>query len=489
MDRAREGQRLMPAFIERHGLWTDDQRRQADEVLARLKGEDVRQVRLSFPDMHGLLRGKTLLPGAVPGALRHGCAITSTLLLKDTAHRTVVPVFTAGAGIGNADLQGGGDVVMVPDPATFRHLPWAPGTAWMICDLYHADGRPVALSTRRIAQAATARLADLGFDYVSGLEVEFHLTRLVDPKLAPADSGQPGTPPEVTLLHQGYAYLTEQRFDQIEPVLDILRRDCLALGLPLHSLELEFGPSQCEFVFSPGDGIQPADDMILFRNAVKQIARRHGYHASFMCRPQLPNAMSSGWHLHQSLRDRRTGANAFAAADGAPRLSRIGRLFLAGLLRGAAAATPFSTPTINGYKRYRANSLAPDRVAWGEDNRGALLRVLARGEPGATRIENRIGEPAANPYLYLSSQILTGLAGIEAGEEPPPAVDSPYMAEAEALPTSLESALVLLDRSDILRQGFGDGFVDHFLMIKRAEVARYNSTVTDWEHREYFDLY
>lgn len=122
-------------------------------------------------------------------------------------------------------------------------------------------------------------------------------------------------------------------------------------------------------------------------------------------------------------------------------------------------------------------------------NRGALLRVLARGEPGATRIENRIGEPAANPYLYLSSQMLTGLAGIEAGEEPPPAVDSPYMAEAEALPTSLESALVLLDRSDILRRGFGDGFVDHFLMIKRAEVARYNSTVTDWEHREYFDLY
>ncbi|EIZ79197.1 putative glutamine synthetase (glnA4-like) [Novosphingobium sp. Rr 2-17] len=479
----------MTGFIARHGLWTDDQARLAAEVEAQLRAAGVNEVRLSFPDLHGLLRGKTLMIEALPGVMEDGCAITSTLLLKDTAHRTVVPVFTQGAGIGEPALQGGGDVIMVPDPTTLRRLPWAPGSAWMLCDLYYPDGRPVAHSTRRIAQDAEARLAEQGFEFVSGLEVEFHLTRLTDPKLDIADAGQPGTPPSVELLHQGYAYLTEQRYDRIEPILDIMRGHCQALGLPIHSIEIEFGPSQVEFVFRPGSGIQPADDMIVFRNAIKQIARRHGYHATFMCRPQWANAMSSGWHLHQSLRDKASGRNLFAREDGGQGLSDIGRHFLAGLLSGARAATPFSTPTINGYKRYRANSLAPDRVAWGEDNRGAMLRVLARGAPGATRIENRIGEPAANPYLYLASQMLTGLAGIAARAEPGAPVDSPYLADAQPLPSSLEAALDILAADAPMREAFGSAFIDYFLMIKRAEVERYNSTVTDWEQREYFDLF
>ncbi|EIZ77881.1 putative glutamine synthetase (glnA4-like) [Novosphingobium sp. Rr 2-17] len=479
----------MSGFIETCELWSADQVRLSAEVLRQVEREGCTTVRLVFADMHGITRGKTLLAGSLAGAFEDGCAITSTLLLKDTSHRTVAPVFAAGAGIGDPDLQGGGDVIMVPDPATFRMLPWAPGTGWMLCDLYHQDGRPVTSSTRRLARDAAARLAERGFEFVSGLEVEFYLTRLEDPALAPEDAGQPARPPQVSLLHQGYNYLTEQRYDQIEPIVEILRKDCLALGLPLHSLEVEFGPSQCEFVFKAGAGIDPADDMVLFRSAAKQIARRHGHHVSFMCRPQLPEAMASGWHLHQSLRDTKTGANAFAPSDGSPGLSTIGRQFLAGLLAEAAAATPFSTPTINGYKRYRPNSLAPDRLAWAEDNRGALLRVLAKGPAKLRRIENRVGEPAANPYLYLASQMVTGLAGIEAALEPPLPVDSPYAAEAERLPHSLEAALKLLDASALLRGAFGDGFVDHFLMVKRAEVARYNQTVTDWEHREYFDLF
>jgi glutamine synthetase len=477
------------SFIARHGLWSDEQIRQAAAIEKQVEADGIEQVRLSFADIHGLLRGKTLLAASLRGAMEDGCAITSTLLLKDTSHKTVAPIFSAGAGIGASQLQGGSDVIMVPDPASFRKLPWAPGSAWMLCDLYYPDGSPVPLSPRTIARDAHARLEERGLDFVSGLEVEFYLTRLIDPHLAPEDAGQPGTPPSVSLLHQGYAYLTEQRYDQIEPILDILRRDCLALGLPLHSMELEFGPSQCEFVFRPGTGIQPADDMILFRNAIKQIARRHGYHASFMCRPQLPHAMSSGWHMHQSLRDRKSGKNAFARADGNPGLSDTGQHYLAGLLAGTVAALPLTTPTINGYKRYRANSLAPDRLAWGEDNRGALLRVLARGAPGTVRIENRVGEPAANPYLYLASQMITGLAGIIAGQEPPAAVDSPYSAPAATLPTSLEAALTFFDQSALLRETLGSAFVDNFLMIKNAEVYRYNTTVTDWEHKEYFDLY
>ena len=132
----------------------------------------------------------------------------------------------------------------------------------------------------------------------------------------PASRAQP---PSVSLLSHGYQYLTEQRFDQMEPVLEIFRRDILALGLPLRSVEVEFGPSQCEFTFQPTAGLEPADNMVLFRSAMKQIARRHGYHATFMCRPKLPNVFASGWHLHQSLVARDGGANAFMATEPAAR--------------------------------------------------------------------------------------------------------------------------------------------------------------------------
>jgi glutamine synthetase len=228
---------------------------------------------------------------------------------------------------------------------------------------------------------------------------------------------------------------------------------------------------------------------VLFRSAVKQVCRRHGYHASFMCRPKLPNIFSSGWHLHQSLRDRATGANAFIPESEAEPLSPVGRRFLAGLLHNARASAVFATPTINGYRRYRPYTLAPDRVAWGRDNRGAMLRVL--GGPGdpATRIENRIGEPAANPYLYMASQVALGLDGIDRGLDPGPSADTPYEADAPALPRSLGEALDALHRNEPLRAAFGAGFIDYFIHIKRAELARFEQDVSDWEHREYFDLF
>lgn len=475
------------SFIAQHHLWNDDQRRAAVEIGRRIETEGVELVRLSFPDLHGILRGKALLAASMPSAMRDGCTITSTLLLKDTSHRTVVPVFSAGAGLGNSDLQGGGDIVMVPDPTTFRMLPWLQSTGWMLCDLYFADGTPVPHSTRHLLRRALATLPQ-GQSFVTGLEVEFHITRLIDAHLSTDDGGQPGTPPTVELLHHGYQHLTEQRLDRIEPIVDILRRDTLALGLELASVEVEFGPSQVEFVFRTGVGMKPADDMVLFRNAVKQICRRHGYHATFMCRPAFENAMSSGWHLHQSLVDAQ-GRNLFAPDEPSALLSMMGRRYLAGLLDGACEATAFTTPTINGYKRYRALSLAPDRVAWGRDNRGAMLRVVGGSNPAAARIENRIGEPAANPYLYLASQLATGLAGVTAAKEPPPPSDTPYETQAPMLPTSLAAALEALSRGHILRDAFGQDFVDYYTLIKRAEVRRYETAVTDWEMKEYFDLF
>ena len=183
-------------------------------------------------------------------------------------------------------------------------LPWAPQTGWVLCDIYFQNGKPVPFSTRHLYRQVLNRLGDTGFDFVAGLEVEFHVFKIENPRLDPADAGWPSEPPEVSVLSSGYQYLTETRFDQLEPVLEMIRRDVVALDLPLRSVEIELGPSQCEFTFQTEIGLAPADTMMLFRSAVKQICRRQGYHASFMCRPKLPNMMSSGWHLHQSLRDK-----------------------------------------------------------------------------------------------------------------------------------------------------------------------------------------
>ena len=180
-----------------------------------------------------------------------------------------------------------------------------------------------------------------------------------------------------------------------------------------------WGPGQLEFSFAPMAGLAAADAAVLFRSAVKQVCQRRGLLATFMCRPALPNFFSCGWHLHQSLLSRADGSNAFAS--GSAPLSDLGRHYVAGLLDHALPMAVFGAPTVNGYKRFRPYSFAPDRVNWAVENRGALVRV--QGSPGdaSSHVEMRIGEPAANPYFYLASNIAAGLDGIRRGAEPPPA--------------------------------------------------------------------
>ena len=455
------------------------------EALREIEAHDLKAVRFSFADQHGVLRGKTLAAGEAKAALERGVTLTSTLLLKDTSHRTVFPAFTPGGGVGMPEMQGAADIFIVPDPATFRILPWAPDTGWFLCDARFQDGRPVPYCTRSLLREALGRLSSSGYEFIAGLEVEFHVFRIVDERLRPADAGQPGSPPDVELLTTGYQYLTENRYDALDPVVELFRTNLEKLGLPLRSYEVEFGPSQLEITLGPMPGMASADAMILLRSAVKQIARRNGYHATFMCRPKLPNVMSSGWHLHQSLG--RGGRNAFVPERG--ELSDTGKAWLAGLLEHARGAAALCTPTVNGYKRYRPYSLAPDRVVWGKENRGALLRVVGGpGDPG-TRIENRAGEPAANPYLYFAAQIHSGMDGLARKLVPPPSADTPYEADAPLLPRSLGEALQCLKADAALREGLGQGFVDYFCRIKEAEIARFEAEVSDWEHREYFDLF
>jgi glutamine synthetase len=477
------------SFVERHGLWSAEQKEAAKRLAAIVEEKKLETIRLSFADQHGMLRGKTLIAADAVASLENGCGITTSLLAKDTSHKTVFPVFTAGGGFGMTEMEGAADALMVPDPTTFRLLPWSSGTGWVLCDLYFGNGKPVPFSTRQLYRSVLNQLGGRGYDFVAGLEVEFHLFKLDDAHMAPDDAGQPGRPPSVSLLSQGYQYLSEQRFDQIEPAIDILRRDIIALGLPLRSVEVEFGPSQCEFTFAPKKGIEPADNMVLFRSAVKQIARRHGYHATFMCRPKQPNVFASGWHLHQSLLSRADGNNAFMAGDGNEVLSPLARNYLAGLLAHARASTVFTTPTINGYKRYRSYSLAPDRAIWGRDNRGVMIRVLGATNDHATRLENRIGEPAANPYLYMASQILSGLDGVDNKLDPGLSADTPYETSADPLPKSLREAVFALKDDPFFRKALGETFIDYYVHIKNAEIDRFQAEVSDWEQREYFEMF
>jgi len=491
------------SFAERCGLHDAAREHQLQQALSRLDGGAAELLRVGWCDLHGLLRGKTLVAAAAERALREGVGMVSTLMLKDTSDRTAYPVFEPG---GTDSLPGFGqanNLLLLPDPGSLRELPWSPGSAWMRAQPWFQDGSPVELDTRRVLQRALARLDAAGFAMRCGLEVEFHIYRIRDAgaQLDPAQAAWPGMPPaELELIHPGYHLLNEAWFDMAEAPLRIVQRTAQALGLPLLSLELELGPSQVEAVFDATDALTAADNMVLFRNATKMALRRAGYHASFCCRPPFPNIMSSGWHLHQSLLHKASGRNALRCdapaagstpMDAAYSLSATGQHYLAGLLAHAAGMAVFCTPTINGFGRFRPLALAPQSAVWGRDNRGAMLRLVGAAGDEATRIENRLGEPGANPYLYMASQIHAGLDGIERSLLPPTATDSPYGAEgaeAAALPTRLEDALNALAADGPLRAAFGDDFVEYILRIKRMEVARYAESADkdEFQRREYF---
>lgn len=477
------------SFVEIHGLWNAEQHAAHAAHLERLQGSGIELVRFSFPDQHGLLRGKTLVLDEAIKAFKNGVTCTTTLFAKDTSHRTVFPVFSNGGGFDMPEMQGACDTLLVADPRTFKVLPWAPHTGWVLCDVYFANGKPVPFATRHLYGRALEELDRRGYAFMSGLEVEFHVFKVNDARMKPEHAGQPGEPPDVDVLTHGYQYLTELRYDAVDAVIEMIRRGIDGLDLPVRTLEVEYGPSQLEFTFAPSCGIRSADDMVLFRSAVKQICQRNGYHATFMCRPRIPNVVSSGWHLHQSLVRKSDGKNAFMPSGDAQMLSDVGQHYLAGLLAHAQAATALSTPTINGYKRYRPYSNAPDRASWGRDNRGVMARVLGGRNDPATRIENRIGEPAANPYLYLGSQILSGMDGMDRKLTLGPSADVPYEAPAPALPHTLTEAIDALRGDACLREGLGPQFVDYFCKLKEAEIHRFNLEVTEWEHREYFGAF
>jgi glutamine synthetase len=476
-------------FVRDKALLDASQREAAERSAELIREHGLRTVRMIWVDQHGAPRCKFMSSDAYLAALENGIDFSAALLSMDSANNVFTPLFVEGGGFDIPELTGFPDMMLVPDPKTFRMLPWANRTGWVICDAYFANGKPMPLDSRRLLRQQIGAAEEMGFDFIAGLEVEFYVVRRDSDRIELSESGWPPPPPRVSVLEHGYQYLSEVRLAGINDLVERLRDTYIDLGLPLRSIEDEWGPGQLEVTFDPMQGLEAADAMILFRSAAKQIAEQMGCHASFMARPALPNFFSSGWHLHQSLRDRATGENAFTSqADDEP-LSDIGQQFAAGLLDHALPSMVFSTPTINGYKRYKPYSFAPDRATWALENRGTLIRV--QGEPleRGAHIENRVGEPAANPYFYLAANVAAGLDGVRRELKPPPLVEAdPYAADAPKLPTSLWEAVALLEDDDFFKDTFGAGFVNFIVSMKRNEYNRFLGEVTDWEMREYFEF-
>ncbi|MFD3596425.1 glutamine synthetase family protein [Nocardia sp. NPDC058640] len=487
-------------FVRQYGLWTDDQYEAARCLEAQL--EDLDFVRLVFCDPHGLARSKMLTAEAFRVVLRNGMDFSPGPFIFDTAHTIPFDIFAEGAELGVPELTGAGDFLLVPDPLTFRELPYTSArTGWVIGDEYLRDGLPHPLSGRAALRRLTNDLGDLDREFTVGLEVEWYLTkRTSDTQLASVGRfGTPGEPPCVNPVNTGYQFNHDGYIDALEPVLHPLSQFLLTLDLPLRTIEHESGPGQLEFTFAPLEGLAAADAMLLFRTVTKQVCARLGYHASFMAVPPFPGFDTSGWHLHQSLAEKSSRRNTFVDTTGRNPLSDEGMSYLAGIIENASAATVMCVSTLNGYRRLgEQNTLSPDRIGWAVENRGAFLRVLGGFGAASTHIENRIGEPCANPYLYLASQLAAGLDGVRRGALPPPQIDDPHSARASELPRDLATALCFFEASDLYKRTLGDPLSRLLINLKNSELERYRIwTKTceeemgnlDWDKREYFANY
>jgi glutamine synthetase len=491
-------------FVSKYSVHSADQLAAAERSIEILNSEGIEAVRLVWPDQHGLLRGKSLTKASYLAALESGIEITMAPFFFDPANAIVFNPFTPDGGFSIAGLGGSPNVKMVPDPGTFRVLPWADKTAAVFCDLYMRDGQPFPLAPRTILKQTLSELARNGYSLISGIEMEWYLTRVVDSGLGTGSLGAPGSPadpPVVAPVARGYNYLLVDHLDEIDEVIRPIRRALEQMGLPLRSIDDEWAPSQVETTFDVLEGLTAADSAALFRMATKQIAKRQGYLASFMCTPAIAGFYASGWHLHTSVADAKTGQNLMVPTDNAP-LSELGRHYVGGTLAHGVEASAFTTPTVNGYRRRRPYSLAPDRLTWGYDNRAAMMRVISAPNDPASHVENRVGDSAANPYLYIAAQAAAGHDGILNRIDPGPISEDPYSTDVERLPVTLADALGALEASTFYRKAFGDAFVDYMVAMKRSEVTRYEAWlaehpdqdtyvngVTDWEHREYFEYF
>jgi len=442
-----------------------DDERLAD-LLDGLRRRGIDVVRVSYPDLIGVDRGRDVLLDELPAVLDHGMAFCRAVF-HTTPRGDVVPVQG-----GLAD--GLPDVTVVPDLGTLTDLPWEPGAAWCLGDTRVQGGGPAPESPREVARRVRARLAEQGLSAVIGPELEFFVCE-------PDGSHAGGWKRYAD--EPGNVYVVGRKGDPRGLLVSMLRhlRDA---KLQVTAANHEFCPGQFEINLTHSDLLDAADRAFRLKSAVQEIARHAGLLATFMAKP-FNDEGGSGFHLHLSLVDGE-GRNVFGDPSGPDGLSTVGRAAIAGVLRHAPALAALLNPTINSYKRFGPDTLAPWLVDWGLDNRSAMIRIPPeRGS--AARMEVRLGDATANPYLAMAAIGAAVHLGVRDRADPPePLTGYGYDPErAPMLPQSLDAALDALERDEALGEVLGEYFVTSFVAYKRNELERFSRSVTDWEFREY----
>ncbi|MEU2631442.1 glutamine synthetase family protein [Kitasatospora sp. NPDC007106] len=436
-----------------------------DTELARLSAQGIDVVRVTYPDLIGTDRARDVLLDHLPTACEHGLAFCRAVY-HTSPRGHVVPV----PGGLEAGLP---DVTVRPALDTLVALPWEPGVASCLGEVTDpATGAPAPESPRDLLRTVLARCAEHGLRPVVGPELEYFLC-------TPAPDGGWRRYSDV----EGVVYTAGLRADPENHLLRTLRQ-LRGLGIGVLSGNHEFDGGQFEINLTHSEALDAADRAFRFKSAVKELARREGNLATFMAKP-FNGSGGSGFHLHLSCTDA-DGANTFDDPGAPHGLSDTARHAVAGILAHAPALTALLNPTVNSYKRFGPDTLAPWLVDWGLDNRSAMVRIPPERGSGA-RLELRLGDASANPYLLIAATVAAALLGVQAGEEPPAPLDGyGYDATRSAvLPTSLPAALDALEADTALTELLGKEFTTSFLAYKRHEVERFQRHITDWEFDEY----
>jgi glutamine synthetase len=431
-------------------------------TLARIEKEGIEFVLLWFTDIEGHLKSFAVTPSEIEAALDDGMGFD-------------------GSSITGFNAIEESDMVAIPDPETFQLMPWKQGetkVARMICDIVTPDGKPYEGDPRYVLRRALDRMASLGFDTFNvGPELEYFLFR--DDK---------GTE---TLDEGGYFAMTT--LDAASELRQETVRALEGMGIPIEYVHHEVGPSQHEIDMRFSDALSMADHTVTYRLIVKEIAKKAGYHATFMPKP-IFGENGSGMHTHQSLF--KDGRNAFFDGEDEWNLSDAGKAFIAGQLRHAREISAVFAQWVNSYKRLVPGYEAPVYVAWSRRNRSALIRIplYKPGAEQATRAEIRCPDPACNPYLTFATLLHAGLEGIEQGYElPDPMETNLYHLTPEqrkergivSLPETLGEAIDALAESDLARKALGPHIFDRYVELKRGEWDDYRVQLTDWELKKY----
>lgn len=442
-----------------------------EELRADVDAGRVEEVVLALPDLAGRLQGTRLSARHfLDSTVTDGFGACTYLLTTD-----VDMAVTAPSAELDPEGTGYGDMVLVPDPATLRPLPWDPGTVLVLADARHPDGSPVQVAPRQVLRTQVDALAAHGLVPLAGVELEF---RVFTESYAAAEAAGWSRLTPATRSGVDYALVGLERMDALTRRL---RRETVAAGLRLESARGECAPGQYEIVFRYDEALAAADAAAFYKTAAKQIAAQEGMALTFM--PKYDAAEGNSCHLHVSLRG--VDGTPVLAGDGAHGESPLLRRVLAGQLACLRELTLLFAPTVNAYKRLSPGAFAPTSVAWGPDNRLAALRLVGSGP--SLRIEHRVPGGDADPHLALAAVLLAARQGIE-GDLPlaDPVRGAPGPG-APTLPTSLAEAADLLDGSEVARTGLGDGIVDALVTAARAEWAAYSRAVSEWERARGFE--